>query len=288
MLKITGRGETLWPKLWCFHTLAQLRLHSLTLKGQIPLLIRASSPASHFTPSLFPGLHHLQGNGNVWFLIFPLGSTLTSHYFTSMCFRCWVLKEISTLALSLGEWGVGFVQEKFNKISFKEGSLHRFCLTNACFGVPFPPVLPRLTEQGILGTVILKLPIGSPCDGHQEQGNDGERTTCGWGVYSVKNHQLISDSFNNNSHHLQTWNIPAKWLSPEKTAFLPLDTVRTQKSTCWNSPFDAFRSAVVLIESWRNYPKLIHAKGHSLFWFVVTLRTFVYALRSPGLSDKLK
>lgn len=71
----------------------------------------------------------------------------------------------------------------------------------------------------------------------------------------------------NNSRHLQSWNIPAKWLSSEKTAFLPLDSVKNHKSTCWKSPFDAFRSAVILIESWRNYPKLIHAKGHSLFWF---------------------
>lgn len=72
----------------------------------------------------------------------------------------------------------------------------------------------------------------------------------------------------NNSRHPQTWNLPAKWLSPEKNAFLPLDTVKNHKSTHWKSPFDAFRSAVILITSWRNYPKLIHAKGHFVFWFV--------------------
>lgn len=72
------------------------------------------------------------------------------------------------------------MRERFNKRGFQEGSLLRFCLTNAYFGSLFflPPVLPSLIEQGILGTVILKLPIGSPCDGHQEQGKDRERTTC--------------------------------------------------------------------------------------------------------------
>lgn len=141
-IKITGGGETLWPKPWCFHTLAQLRLHSLTLKGQILPQIRASSPASHFTPSLLPGLPHHQGSGNVWFFPFPLGSTLTSHFFTSMCFKCWVLKGSPTLESSLGVWGVGLMWGKFNKIGFQEGSLLRLCLTNAWFGSLFPPCFP--------------------------------------------------------------------------------------------------------------------------------------------------
>lgn len=66
------------------------------------------------------------------------------------------------------------MRERFNKRGFQEGSLLRFCLTNAYFGsLFFAPCASQGIEQAILGTVILKLPIGSPCDGHQEQGKTG-------------------------------------------------------------------------------------------------------------------
>lgn len=139
--------------------------------------------------------------------------------------------------------------------------------------VPFPPVFPRLTEQGIFGTVILKFPIGSSCDGHQEKwkGWWENNLLCPLWERSLLSEKATCTSLThstNNSRHLQTWNLPAKWLSPEKNAFLPLGTVKNHKSTRWKSPFDAFRSAVILITSWRNYPKFTHAEEHSLFWFV--------------------
>lgn len=117
-------------------------------------------------------------------LIPPFSSGFNAHF---SLFHLHVLQVLSSEGnFHLGLWKVGSMREKFNKNQFS-GRFSAQVLSHKCpFWVPFPAVLPRLTEQGILGRVTLKLPIGSPCDGHQEQGEGGERTTCsahcGWGV----------------------------------------------------------------------------------------------------------
>lgn len=101
----------------------------------------------------------------------------------------WRNSHLGTVTWRVRGWiNVGKVQQKGFSERFIAQVLSHKCL----FWVPFffAPCASQGIEQGILGTVILKLPIGSPCDGHQEQGKDRERTTCsahcGWGGYLVK------------------------------------------------------------------------------------------------------